>query len=189
MHTCTSQSLICRYNLDATTQVTVTTKCNMNRFSAFVVGALLLYLARWLGKSKVFCYASGASLSVLVLLLSSVHSALCTCYNQNPRSACAKAGVHACINACTHCGVYGKMRTFVCASMCRRVRARAVQSLSCMCASERDPFVRMYGCMQRSLSLSIVRARFLYCAVYTYLYIHLQMHNGAAVDSWAQHCC
>jgi len=46
--------------------VTVTTKCNTQRIITFAVGALLLYLARWLGKSKVFCYSSGASLSVLL---------------------------------------------------------------------------------------------------------------------------
>ena len=46
--------------------VTVTTNFQRYRFIMFAVGAALLYLSRTLAKSKVFCYSSGISVSVLL---------------------------------------------------------------------------------------------------------------------------
>lgn len=51
---------------NATFNVTVTTKCESYRFIMFAVGAALLYLARTLAKSKIFCYSSGICVSVVL---------------------------------------------------------------------------------------------------------------------------
>lgn len=46
--------------------VTVTTKWELYRFVMFAVGAALLYLSHTLAKSKIFCYSSGISVSILL---------------------------------------------------------------------------------------------------------------------------